>query len=171
MEEDDGNVDRILPVAGREDLVDFQHLFFTETQRNLSDTHLWVSVFSRPRRSSFSRVQRLSCILCLLLATMMTDAMFYQTAPGKGKYCHTLSLFTKSIHSASMNYETNFHSSLGVTKCMIHFFSDSEAGAIEIGPVRVTMQELYVSFVSSFIILPINLLVDQLFRYNHLQIS
>ena len=32
------------------------------------------------------------------------------------------------------------------------------------GPVRVTMQELYVSFISSIIILPLNLLIDQLFR-------
>lgn len=37
-------------------------------------------------------------------------------------------------------------------------------GAIEVGPIRVTMRELYVSFVSSLVILPINLLVDQLFR-------
>jgi hypothetical protein len=70
-------------LTGREELVDFQYLFFSETQRNLSDTHLWVSVFSRPKRSSFSRVQRLSCIMCLLLATMMADAMFYQTDSGK----------------------------------------------------------------------------------------
>ena len=84
VEEDDGSVDRILPVAGREDLVDFQHLFFTETQRSLRDSHLWISVFSRPSRSNFSRVQRLSCITCLLLATMMADAMFYQAGGGAG---------------------------------------------------------------------------------------
>ncbi|XP_076456106.1 polycystin-1-like protein 2 [Babylonia areolata] len=124
VEEDDGHVDRILPVAGRQDLVDFQHLFFSETQRSLSDSHLWVSVFSRPRRSSFSRVQRLSCIVCLLLATMMADAMFYQTGGG----------------------------------------ADSESGAIEVGPVKVTIQELYVSFISSLLILPLNVLVDQIFR-------
>lgn len=84
VEEDDGKVDRMLPVAGREDLIDFNHLFFTETRRSLSDNHLWLSVFSRPRRSSFSRVQRLSCILCLLLATMMADAMFYQAGGDPG---------------------------------------------------------------------------------------
>nr|KAG5695087.1 hypothetical protein BaRGS_015063 [Batillaria attramentaria] len=125
VEEDDGNVDRILPVAGREDLIDFQHLFFTEAQRSLSDSHLWVSVFSRPRRSTFSRVQRLSCILCLLLATMMADAMFYQTGGENG---------------------------------------DSQSGSVEVGPVKLTMQELYVSFISSLIILPLNLVIDQLFR-------
>lgn len=42
--------------------------------------------------------------------------------------------------------------------------SDSEAGALEIGPVKVTMQELYVSVISSLIILPLNIVIDLLFR-------
>ena len=33
-----------------------------------------------------------------------------------------------------------------------------------IGPVKVTMQEIYISIISSLIILPLNLIVDQIFR-------
>lgn len=34
-------------------------------------------VFSRPTKSQFTRVQRLSCAICLLFCTMLTSAMFY----------------------------------------------------------------------------------------------
>ena len=43
----------------------------------LADGHLWFSIFSRPPNSNFTRVQRLSCCLCLLCCTMITSAMFY----------------------------------------------------------------------------------------------
>jgi len=35
------------------------------------------AVFSRPTKSSFTRVQRLSCALALTLTTMLTSAMFF----------------------------------------------------------------------------------------------
>lgn len=41
---------------------------------------------------------------------------------------------------------------------------DTASGALEIGPIKVTLRELYVSFVSSLIILPLNVVIDQLFR-------
>ncbi|XP_066287704.1 polycystin-1-like protein 2 [Branchiostoma lanceolatum] len=45
------------------------------------DGHLWFSVLGRPAYSSFTRVQRLSCCLSLLLCTMLTNIMFF----GKGE--------------------------------------------------------------------------------------
>ena len=47
------------------------------TLLGLADGHLWFSIFSRPPNSNFTRVQRLSCCLCLLCCTMITSAMFY----------------------------------------------------------------------------------------------
>ncbi|XP_041362676.1 uncharacterized protein LOC121378529 [Gigantopelta aegis] len=79
VEEGDGMIDRILPVAGSSDITTFNHLFFSQTKKSLTDSHLWISVISRPQRSNFSRVQRLSCILSLLLTTMLADAMFYRS--------------------------------------------------------------------------------------------
>ena len=72
-------VDRILPVAGLEDLVAFKQLFSSSVRKKLTSDHLWVSVFSRPTRSSFTRVQRISCCMSLLFLTMITNAMWFKS--------------------------------------------------------------------------------------------
>lgn len=116
-------VDRVIPVAGRDDLISFQNLFMSNSKRKLTDSHLWISIFSRPHRSNFTRVQRLSCILSLIMTTMMANAMFYQT-------------------------ETQVENKEEFT----------------IGPFRISLFSIYVSFVSSMVVLPINLLIDNIFR-------
>lgn len=82
VEEDDGQIDRTLHPASKEDLVKFNFLFSTELRKNLSDGHLWYSVLYRPLRSSFTRVQRLSCCLSILMCTMLANAMFYKDGEG-----------------------------------------------------------------------------------------
>ncbi|KAK3089119.1 hypothetical protein FSP39_001015, partial [Pinctada imbricata] len=72
--------DKIIPVAGKEQMTEFSHLFSEKTTKSLSDGHLWFSVVARPPQSRFTRVQRVSCCLCLLFMTMVTNAMFYETA-------------------------------------------------------------------------------------------
>lgn len=79
LEEDDGMVDRILPVAGLEDLVAFKQLFSANVRKKLSNEHLWFSVFSRPTKSSFTRAQRISCCMSLLFMTMITNAMWFKS--------------------------------------------------------------------------------------------
>ena len=81
VEEDDGEIERVLRPADAEDLTKFNLLFQTEARKNLSDGHIWFSVVKRPARSNFTRVQRLSCCLCILLTTMLANAMFYQNDP------------------------------------------------------------------------------------------
>ena len=79
-------IERVVPVAGSGELVNFQHLFFVKTRRNLSDSHLWFSVLQRPVRSRFTRVQRLTCCLVLLFTSMMASIMFYNKS---GQQPHT----------------------------------------------------------------------------------
>lgn len=81
VEEDDGQIERNLRPASGEDLTNFNLLFQTEARKNLSDGHIWFSVIKRPPRSNFTRVQRLSCCLCIMLTTMLANAMFYQNDP------------------------------------------------------------------------------------------
>jgi len=78
VEEGDGTVDRLVPVAGHEEMTSFNHLFYSTTQKNLADGHLWFSVFIRPAKSRFTRLQRITCCLTLLYCSMITNAMFYQ---------------------------------------------------------------------------------------------
>ena len=77
VECDDGKVCRTLPAASDDDLTNFNQLFTARTVKGLADGHLWFSIISRPPNSNFTRVQRLSCCLCLLCCTMITSAMFY----------------------------------------------------------------------------------------------
>ncbi|XP_060067155.1 uncharacterized protein LOC132547415 [Ylistrum balloti] len=123
VEEEDGMIDRMLPVAGKEDLTKFNTLFLTKTKRSLTDSHLWISVFSRPQRSHFTRVQRLSCILSLVMTTMVANAMFYRS-------------------------EDNVENK----------------ESFIIGPFEFSLSGLYISFISSLVVLPANLIIDNIFR-------
>lgn len=78
VEEGDGSVDRRIQLATKEELTKFNILFVNATRKNLLDGHLWLSVFTRPPKSTFTRVQRLSCCLSLMLSTMVANLMFYQ---------------------------------------------------------------------------------------------
>ena len=73
----DGKVCRVHRVASDEERTNFGHLFSAHTAKGLMDEHIWISIAARPPTSSFTRVQRLSCALCLMCCTMITSAMFY----------------------------------------------------------------------------------------------
>lgn len=80
VDEDDGLIHRILPVAGKEEITGFSHLFFSKVKKRLSEDHLWVSVGSRPSKSHFTRLQRLGCCALVLFSTMIANAMWYGAA-------------------------------------------------------------------------------------------
>ena len=81
VDEDDGEIDRKFRVASPEDLVSFNVLFKEKLAQDLGENHLWFSVFLRPPRSRFSRLQRLSCCLSFLCCTMVSSAMFFGAGP------------------------------------------------------------------------------------------
>ena len=78
-DEGDGQVDRLFPAAGKEELRDFVHLFKTKTSRDFSDGHLWFSIAFRPVRSHFTCAQRVSCCLSLLMCSMLTNVLWHRT--------------------------------------------------------------------------------------------
>ncbi|XP_069871843.1 polycystin-1-like protein 2 [Dipodomys merriami] len=70
-------LDKVFPVATEQDRKQFSHLFFMKTSAGFQEGHIWYSIFSRSARSSFTRVQRVSCCFSLLLCTMLTSIMFW----------------------------------------------------------------------------------------------
>lgn len=78
--QDDGLIERVLPVSSNEALTSFKTRLSQQTHINVTEHHLWLSLFLRPRRSRFTRVQRLSCLLALLFLSMITNAMYYKSA-------------------------------------------------------------------------------------------
>ena len=77
-DKEDGMIDRVVPVALEEDVKTFEKLFQEHARVGITDSHLWLSCLKRPDRSTFTRTQRVSCCVALLLLTMMTSALFYQ---------------------------------------------------------------------------------------------
>ena len=78
VEEGDGKIEKTLFPASKKELTKFNVLFTSEVRKNLTDGHIWFSVVARPPRSNFTRVQRLTCCLSILLCTMVSNAMFYK---------------------------------------------------------------------------------------------
>ena len=79
----DSQIDKIFVAASREELTEFKYLFLSKAGNYLTDSHLWFSIVWRPPQNGFTRVQRLSCCLSLLLCSMMTNAMWYKTDEGR----------------------------------------------------------------------------------------
>ncbi|KAH3862218.1 hypothetical protein DPMN_025184 [Dreissena polymorpha] len=69
----DKKVDRLLTATSH-------HRSFTEfISYTVAEQHLWFSVFLRPIRSNFTRVQRLSCLLGMMCITMIVSTMVIRT--------------------------------------------------------------------------------------------
>lgn len=79
LDKQDGLIDRILPVAGEMQKTQFKYLLSKQTKHNISDGHLWFSIFLKPIQSSFSRLDRLTCCFVLLLLTMLMNILYYGT--------------------------------------------------------------------------------------------
>ena len=77
VESKEGKTDKVLYVAGIDEITNYKHLFLSNSADGLYDEHLWISVAAKPPQSSFTRVQRASCCLSILFCTMITNAMFY----------------------------------------------------------------------------------------------
>lgn len=75
--EEDGLISRKIEKANKSELNDFNFLFAKTLRKNMYDGHIWLSLFTRPATSTYTRCQRLATILALLLSTMLANAMFY----------------------------------------------------------------------------------------------
>nr|XP_002732126.1 PREDICTED: polycystic kidney disease protein 1-like 2-like [Saccoglossus kowalevskii] len=83
--EDDGQIDRTIAVAGKEQMQSFDHVFSSTTRKNLDDGHIWFSIFARPPRSRFTRCQRISCCAMALWLEMLVNIMWYGIVPQTGE--------------------------------------------------------------------------------------
>ncbi|ESO90834.1 hypothetical protein LOTGIDRAFT_73776, partial [Lottia gigantea] len=50
--------------------------FYLKSSQDFRDGHLWASIFSKPITSNFTRCQRLTCALSLLITYMLANLMF-----------------------------------------------------------------------------------------------
>ena len=79
LERDDGNTTRVFYTDDNKKDGEFKRNFSSLRKNGFSDDHLWLSVITKQPRNHFTRVQRASCCWCLLMLSMVTSAMFYET--------------------------------------------------------------------------------------------
>ena len=80
LERGDGRIERMLELSVNE--ATFKTNVLKRWWKGLMVKHTWVSVVAKPPRDPFTRVQRASCCLSILLSAMVANAMFYKL---KGK--------------------------------------------------------------------------------------
>ena len=67
-------------MAGKTEMSNFTFLFWAKAKQNLFDGHIWFSLFQRPVKSTFTRVQRLTCCLSLIFCAMCASIAWYGAA-------------------------------------------------------------------------------------------
>ena len=85
LERGDGRIQRMLKTSVND--VAFKTNMMKRWWKGLTEKHIWVSVLTKPPRNLFSRVQRASCCLSILLSAMFANAMFYEL---NGKSAHVI---------------------------------------------------------------------------------
>ncbi|XP_067023241.1 polycystin-1-like protein 2 [Acropora muricata] len=76
LERGDGRTERLLRLTSYQE--DFNTEVLKRWWKGLIENHIWVSVIMKARRNRFTRVQRASCCLSVLLTAMLANAMFYR---------------------------------------------------------------------------------------------
>ncbi|XP_038557671.1 polycystic kidney disease protein 1-like 2 isoform X2 [Micropterus salmoides] len=73
----DGMTKKTFNAAKNNEIASFRNIFHTRTSTGFRDEHIWVSVVDPPSRSPFTRAQRVSCCMSLLLCTMAINIAFW----------------------------------------------------------------------------------------------
>ncbi|XP_061598114.1 polycystin-1-like protein 2 isoform X2 [Cololabis saira] len=73
----DGLIKKTFNAAKSNEIASFRNIFQTRTLTGFRDEHIWVSIVDPPSRSPFTRAQRVSCCMSLLLCTMAINIAFW----------------------------------------------------------------------------------------------
>jgi succinate dehydrogenase/fumarate reductase cytochrome b subunit len=79
VDKSDGSLQRVLSSCGDKQKLDLKYLINKQTKMNMSDNHLWFSLWAKPVTSTFSRLQRLTCCFVLLCLSMLMNIVYYQS--------------------------------------------------------------------------------------------
>ncbi|CAF1262786.1 unnamed protein product, partial [Adineta ricciae] len=73
-------IERLLSVASENEKQNYSNILSKKVYENLSDRHLWFSIFSRLTSKKFTRVQRCTCCIVLFFITMLFNILYYREA-------------------------------------------------------------------------------------------
>ena len=90
--------------------------------------------------------------------TMITNCMFFK-AQDSGTPC------SSKLKTHGYNHDHKTHWYTMITNCMFFEAQDPDHGTeIHIGPITLTLQELYISVVSTLIVFPPSIIIVTIFR-------
>jgi polycystin 1L2 len=142
VEKDDGKISRIFPIATQVQKTQLKYMIRKQAQEKLFDTHLWLSIFSRPVKSSFTRLDRTVCCFVLLYISMLANILYYG--------------IDKSANSGGLilgNLKINLKDSYSNINLICYQ-----------GPFLLTPTQIGVGIMTNLIVFPPSLLLMQLFR-------
>nr|XP_033817429.1 polycystin-1-like isoform X2 [Geotrypetes seraphini] len=93
----EGMVEKEVLAACLQELRSFPRVFLAQLLLGFSDWHIWLSVWGRPPRSRFTRVQRITCCICTLYLFMASCAMWYGAVGIKG---HSVPIGSQALVTA-----------------------------------------------------------------------
>ncbi|KAK2919268.1 polycystin-1 isoform X1 [Channa argus] len=109
-EKTDGQVEIEVEASEEAVLRQLPRLLRCELQRALCESHLWLSLWERPRRSPFTRLQRATCCTLLLQLFILANTLWYSIVVDKRFSLRAVSRIS------SLNGETV---AAGVVTCLI----------------------------------------------------
>ena len=80
VEREDGQIDRVLPVAGDVQKKEIKALAEKQAKNKISDGHLWFSVIAKPAHSPFTRFERVTACFTLMFISMLMNILYYGVA-------------------------------------------------------------------------------------------
>ncbi|KAG7487036.1 polycystin-1 [Solea senegalensis] len=106
----DGRVEIEVEASEETVLLQLPRLLWCESQRALCESHLWLSLWERPLRSPFTRLQRATCCTVLLQLFLLANTLWYSVVVDKRYSPRAVSRLS------SLNGETV---AVGVVTCLI----------------------------------------------------
>ncbi|XP_056892608.1 polycystin-1 isoform X3 [Takifugu flavidus] len=111
-EKTDGHVEIEVEASEEAMLLQLPRLLRYELQRALCESHLWLSLFQRPPRSPFTRLQRATCCALLLQLLLLANTLWYSIVVDVRYSPRPVSRF------ASLSGETV---AVGVVTCLVAY--------------------------------------------------
>ncbi|MBN3322381.1 PKD1 protein, partial [Atractosteus spatula] len=106
----EGMVDIEVEASTDTELQRFSRIFVAELERGLSEKHIWLSLWERPARSRFTRLQRATCCFLLVHLFLLANSVWYGLVGDKSRRYTPVSTLT------SVSGETL---AVGLVTCLI----------------------------------------------------
>ncbi|XP_035389041.1 polycystic kidney disease protein 1-like 2 [Electrophorus electricus] len=154
----DSTCARTFNPAKKNEIASFGNIFQARTSTGFRDEHIWMSVVDPPRHSPFTRMQRVSCCMSLLLCTMAINIMFWNIPKNEDS-----PVIIKIGPRAPAR--SNQHQNANVTSLTFIILPCAVSGDSKSYIISLTStSQIMVAVESALLMFPVNILIVTIFR-------